>query len=128
MRSSLTAAVGLHQPSDFDYRPDPSILSWSDEDDGFIATVPDLPGYNAWGRTAVEAAAQIEDAQAAWIEACEASGDPVPQPKTLARRAACPVPLRGQRDHEGSGSFPRASRPLARGLSTMQRRRRPDRG
>jgi predicted RNase H-like HicB family nuclease len=63
-------------------------IAWSDEDEGFIATVPDLPGCSAWGPTAAEAASQIEDAQAAWIEACEASGEPVPQPMTPARRAA----------------------------------------
>jgi antitoxin HicB len=63
-------------------------IAWSDEDEGFIATAPDLPGCSAWGRTRAEAAREIEDAQAAWIEACEASGEPVPQPSTQARQAA----------------------------------------
>jgi len=63
-------------------------IAWSDEDAGFIATVPDLPGCSAWGRTRAEAAREIEDAQAAWIEACEASGEPVPQPLAQARQAA----------------------------------------
>lgn len=63
-------------------------ISWSDEDQGFIATVPDLPGCSAWGRTRAAAAAEIEDAQAAWIAACEASGEPVPRPQAEARRAA----------------------------------------
>jgi predicted RNase H-like HicB family nuclease len=63
-------------------------ITWSEEDEGFIATVPDLPGCSAWGRTAAEAAKEIEDAQAAWIQACKASGEPVPEPRTLARRAA----------------------------------------
>jgi len=63
-------------------------IAWSEEDEGFIATVPDLPGCSAWGRTAAEAAKEIEDAQAAWIEACEASGESAPKPRTSARRAA----------------------------------------
>lgn len=63
-------------------------IAWSEEDKGFIATVPDLPGCSAWGRTLAAAAAEIEDAQAAWIEACEASGEPVLAPCAAARRAA----------------------------------------
>jgi antitoxin HicB len=63
-------------------------IAWSDEDEGFIATVPDLPGCSAWGRTLAEAAKEIEDAQAAWIDACAASGESVPQPLTRARQAA----------------------------------------
>ena len=60
-------------------------IAWGDAD--FIATLPDLPGCSAWGRTAAEAASHIEDAQATRIEACEASGESVPQPMTPARRA-----------------------------------------
>jgi predicted RNase H-like HicB family nuclease len=63
-------------------------IVWSDEDDGFIATVPDLPGCSAWGRTLSDAAREIEDARAAWIQACMASGEPVPQSSARARPAA----------------------------------------
>ena len=63
-------------------------IVWSDEDEGFIATVPDLPGCSAWGRTLADAAREIEDAQAAWIQACMASGEPVPQSSVRARQAA----------------------------------------
>jgi predicted RNase H-like HicB family nuclease len=48
----------------------------SGEDEGFMTTIPDRPGYRAWGRTAEEAAVRIADTQAAWIEACEATGEP----------------------------------------------------
>ena len=63
-------------------------VSWSDEDQGFIAIVPDLPGCSAFGETATEAVYELEDAQAAWIEACRASGDPIPVPTATARQAA----------------------------------------
>jgi len=53
---------------------------WSDEDEGFIATVPDLPGCSAFGETRAEAATEVEDAIAAWIEAAQAAGNPIPDP------------------------------------------------
>ena len=37
---------------------------WSDEDDGYIAVVPDLPGCSAFGRTPEEAVHEIGDATA----------------------------------------------------------------
>ena len=63
-------------------------IFWSEEDQGYIASIPDLPGCNAWGETPEEVAKEIEDAQAAWIEACKASGDPVPKPRVKTRQAA----------------------------------------
>ena len=53
---------------------------WSDEDEGFIAVVPDLPGCSAFGETRAAAAAEIEDAIAAWMEAAHAAGNPIPAP------------------------------------------------
>lgn len=61
---------------------------WSDEDAGYIATVPDLPGCSAWGATLGDAVREIEDAQQAWIEARSKSGEPIPGPNTKARHAA----------------------------------------
>jgi predicted RNase H-like HicB family nuclease len=63
-------------------------LFWSDEDDGYVAIVPDLPGCSAVGATPEEAAREITDAIEAWIEACRAAGEPVPEPTTKARQAA----------------------------------------
>jgi predicted RNase H-like HicB family nuclease len=62
---------------------------WSDEDDGFIALAPDLPGCSAFGETQPEALAQLQDAIAAWIEATRAAGNPVPSlaADTAARKA-----------------------------------------
>lgn len=37
-------------------------IFWSDEDEGHIAIVPDLPGCSAWGATEEEALREIHDA------------------------------------------------------------------
>jgi antitoxin HicB len=57
----------------------------SDEDGGgFLATVPDLPGCMSDGETRAEAAHNVEDAIACWIEAAVEMGWQVPAPsKTL---------------------------------------------
>jgi predicted RNase H-like HicB family nuclease len=44
----------------------PIEVFWSEEDAGFIATVPDLPGCSAWGATQAEAIAETHDAIDAW--------------------------------------------------------------
>ncbi len=58
----------------------PIEIFWSDEDEGYIAIAPDLPGCNAWGHTEEEAIKELHDAMAAWIKACDKSGEPVPEP------------------------------------------------
>ncbi len=63
-------------------------IFWSDEDQGYIAVVPDLPGCCAFGETQEEALREIHDAMEAWIEACQQSGEPVPQPKAQPQKAA----------------------------------------
>ncbi len=45
----------------------PIEVFWSDEDEGYIAVVPDLAGCNAWGKTEVGAIRKSRDAIAAWI-------------------------------------------------------------
>jgi antitoxin HicB len=47
---------------------------WSDDDDGYIAVVPDLPGCSAFGTTPEAAVHEIGDSTLAWIAACRASG------------------------------------------------------
>ncbi|ADE14114.1 protein of unknown function UPF0150 [Nitrosococcus halophilus Nc 4] len=63
-------------------------IFWSEEDEGYIAVVPDLPGCSAWGATPEEAIREIQDAAAAWVEACRKSGDSIPEPVTKTRNAA----------------------------------------
>ena len=61
---------------------------WSEEDEAYVAVVPDLPGCSAVGETPEQAIHEIGDAVAAWIDACQKSGEPVPPPTTRARVAA----------------------------------------
>lgn len=42
-------------------------VSWSDEDEGFIATVRELDGCSAWGKTRDEALREIETAIELWV-------------------------------------------------------------
>jgi predicted RNase H-like HicB family nuclease len=76
---------------------------WSDDDEGYIAIVPDLPGCSAFGETPKAAVHQIGDATLAWIAARRASGDPIPEPTTKARQAPRP-PCRRFRSAARKGS------------------------
>jgi predicted RNase H-like HicB family nuclease len=60
----------------------------SDEDEAWVAVVPDLPGCSAVGATPESAAAEVQDAIEASITACRAAGDPAPEPSSKARQAA----------------------------------------
>lgn len=51
----------------------PVQLHWSSEDNGWIATFPDLPSCSAWGATDVEALTKGRTAALAWLEARKAA-------------------------------------------------------
>jgi predicted RNase H-like HicB family nuclease len=57
------------------------ILFWSDEDDAFIAEVPELPGCMADGESYQDALANVEVVIQEWIETAQALGRPIPEPK-----------------------------------------------
>ena len=65
----------------------PIEVYWSDEDDSWIANVPDLPFCTAHGPTPHDAVAEVESAAEAWIEAAQAAGRSVPRPSPRAVRA-----------------------------------------
>ena len=58
----------------------PKQLFWDEEDEGFIAIAPDLPGCSAFGETEQEALSELDDAIIAWISAAQAAGNIVPKP------------------------------------------------
>jgi len=57
------------------------ILYWSEEDQAFIAEVPELAGCAADGSTCQEALANAETVIAEWIETAKELGRPIPEPK-----------------------------------------------
>lgn len=57
------------------------IIFWSDEDDAYVAEVPELPGCMADGQTYQEALANAEQAIQEWIETAQEIGRPIPPPK-----------------------------------------------
>jgi predicted RNase H-like HicB family nuclease len=59
----------------------PINIFWSGEDGGYIADVPDLVACPAFGTTAADALAEVERAKTAWLEAAEAEGKRIPQPR-----------------------------------------------
>lgn len=57
------------------------IIYWSDEDDSFIAEVPELAGCMADGSTVSAALENVQTVIAEWIETAELLGRDIPQPK-----------------------------------------------
>ena len=55
-------------------------IFFSQEDEGYIADIPDLAMCSAFGITAAEALAEIEIAKKLWLEAARAEGKPIPEP------------------------------------------------
>jgi predicted RNase H-like HicB family nuclease len=57
------------------------IIFWSDEDDAYVADVPELPGCMAHGNTHESALANAKEAIQLWLETAKEFGDPIPAPK-----------------------------------------------
>ncbi len=54
---------------------------WSDDDQCWIADVPDLKFCSAHGETPAKAVAELELAMAAWLETAREHGIPIPEPR-----------------------------------------------
>ena len=50
------------------------IIFWSDEDQAFVADVPELPGCMAHGDTHEAALAEVKQAMTLWLETAQATG------------------------------------------------------
>lgn len=57
------------------------IIYWSEEDQAYIAEVPELAGCMADGRSYQEAVKNAEQVIAEWIETALELGREIPQPK-----------------------------------------------
>ena len=57
------------------------IIYWSQEDEAFIAEVPELTGCAADGLTYQEALSNVEIVIQEWLETAKELGRPIPHPK-----------------------------------------------
>lgn len=57
------------------------ILCGSDEDNTFIAEVPELPGCTAHGDTQESALKNVNDAIQLWLDTARELGKPIPAPR-----------------------------------------------
>jgi predicted RNase H-like HicB family nuclease len=57
------------------------ILFWSDEDQAYVAEVPELPGCAADGITYEEALNNAQTVIQEWIETARELGRPIPEPR-----------------------------------------------
>lgn len=55
-------------------------IFYSEEDEGYIAVVPELPVCSAFGKTEEEALKEIKIAIDLWLETAEKDGREVPKP------------------------------------------------
>lgn len=89
----------------------PAEVFWSDEDEGFIAIAPDLPGCSAFGEDQASALVELKHAITAWQEAAASAGNPIPAPSQPAA------------DVEYSGKFVlRVAKTMHRSLASSAQR------
>jgi len=56
-------------------------IFYSEENEGYIADIPDLKFCSAFGDTPEEALREVQIAKTAWLEAARAEGKPIPLPR-----------------------------------------------
>ncbi|RLI77118.1 type II toxin-antitoxin system HicB family antitoxin [Archaeoglobales archaeon] len=63
-------------------------IFYSEEDEGYIAVVPELPGCSAFGETPEKALEEVKIAIELWLEAARKEGREIPKPmgKELVRK------------------------------------------
>ncbi len=58
-----------------------TIIYWSEEDQVYLAEVPELPGCIAHGDSYESALANAKEAIQLWIDTAKEFGEPIPEPK-----------------------------------------------
>jgi len=56
-------------------------IFYNEEDEGYIADIPDLKYCSAFGETPEAALHEVQIAKEAWLEAAIAAGKAIPKPK-----------------------------------------------
>ncbi|MFH1023621.1 MAG: type II toxin-antitoxin system HicB family antitoxin [Planctomycetota bacterium] len=57
------------------------IIYWSNDDQAYIADVPELPGCMAHGKNDKDALRNVNNAIRLWIDTAKEFGHPIPEPK-----------------------------------------------
>jgi predicted RNase H-like HicB family nuclease len=57
------------------------VIVYSEEDAGFVAVAPELPGCTAFGGTEEEALGEIKTAISSWLEKARRESLPIPPPR-----------------------------------------------
>ncbi len=57
-------------------------IVWSEEDDAFLATIPEFPGLSAFGETHQEAIQEALTAAEGMIEVMQQDNEKIPKPNT----------------------------------------------
>ena len=60
----------------------PMIVTWSEEDNCYIVSVPDLPGCMADGNTPENAVKNVQQIIAEWMETAKKMGREIPVPSS----------------------------------------------
>ncbi len=55
-------------------------IFYSEEDEGYVADIPDLVACSAFGETPQDALREVQEAKQLWLEAARAEGKPIPVP------------------------------------------------
>ncbi len=58
-----------------------TIIYWNEDDQAYLAEVPELPGSMTHGHTYEAALSNIKEAIQLWIDTANEFGDTVPEPK-----------------------------------------------
>ncbi len=56
-------------------------IFYSEDDEGYIADIPDLEMCSAFGETPAQALAEVETAKKLWLEAARTEKKPIPPPR-----------------------------------------------
>ncbi len=56
-------------------------IFYSEEDGGYIADIPDLPGCSAFGETPEQALTEVLTAKRLWLDVAREQCKPIPEPR-----------------------------------------------
>jgi predicted RNase H-like HicB family nuclease len=56
-------------------------IFYSEEDQGYIADIPDLKSCSAFGETPEQALEEVLLAKKSWLESAKSTGKPIPDPE-----------------------------------------------